>query len=490
MKNRKILVFMTICLLALSMSACGGNDKKEPQKETKKTSTGKKDTEKNGTEQVITTNLWELTYNEADGWIYNAEDDLTDREDLSELYIRIPEENDESEEYLYASILVSVENPYAFRNRLVADGFDEYEYEVNHAYDLTDIGGVDCVASEEAYSSYSIVRYLGRDEAAGTSVFIEIGGECADERVETLLSGLTMNLTDIGNEDGPWYWEGEPFSTTDHQAMVGTHTLTSTWIPFEDGLRTYEIFHHAIGVYGEVAYTLEDGILKQYAYDGATLSNGKEIALDEEYTNLSLDDNGTLWLSDGGGLIAVKDGVTTASYDDAQYVAMAPSGTWGISWFIDPECKKVTLNNGILSSEPITFNEIDMINTVLVDENNIYVCGSAADESGHKIFVYDQNGNYKLTLGGTEDSRLGSITFVTETENGFIGLDGNMRAVNLWSKDGTRIGTADDADLFGTTYPWFCGASKLDDGSLLVLMTEERADRSATELLAFKLSGF
>ena len=51
-------------------------------------------------------------------------------------------------------------------------------------------------------------------------------------------------------------------------------------------------------------------------------------------------------------------------------------------------------------------------------------------------------------------------------------------------------GEADDSDLFGTSYPWFCGGVKLADGSILAIMTEDRADESAQELVAFKLSGF
>ncbi len=34
---------------------------------------------------------------------------------------------------------------------------------------------------------------------------MEIIGEYEDERVDKLLSGLTIHLEDTGNEDGPWY---------------------------------------------------------------------------------------------------------------------------------------------------------------------------------------------------------------------------------------------------------------------------------------------
>lgn len=169
---------------------------------------------------------------------------------------------------------------------------------------------------------------------------------------------------------------------------------------------------------------------------------------------------------------------------------MHPSGTWGISWFSSSECEKITLSGGAVKTEPIVFKEVDLISHLLIDENHIYVTGSAADESGHKIFVYDTNGALQLTLADSDGSGMGSVTFVTETANGYLALDGNMREVVLWTKDGAYIGEADDSDLFGTSYPWFCGGAKLAIGSILAIMTEDRADESAMELVAFKLSGF
>lgn len=127
---------------------------------------------------------------------------------------------------------------------------------------------------------------------------------------------------------------------------------------------------------------------------------------------------------------------------------------------------------------------------VRVDENNIYVCASAADDSGHKVFVYNKDGVLQKTLCDAEGEGLGSITFVTQTENGYIGFDGNMRDVLLWDNNGTFIAEISDSDLFDTNYPWFCSSTVLSDGSILTLMTEEREDRSATELIVFQVKGF
>ena len=69
-------------------------------------------------------------------------------------------------------------------------------------------------------------------------------------------------------------------------------------------------------------------------------------------------------------------------------------------------------------------------------------------------------------------------------------MDGNMRDVVLWTEDGTWIGTIEDSDLFETDYPWFCGGALCADGSILVIMTEDRQDESAMELVAFLLETY
>ena len=66
----------------------------------------------------------------------------------------------------------------------------------------------------------------------------------------------------------------------------------------------------------------------------------------------------------------------------------------------------------------------------------------------------------------------------------------NMHEVVLWTADGTWIGAVTDEDIFGTSYPWFAAADMADDGSILVVMSDTRADESADEVLVFKLSGF
>lgn len=69
------------------------------------------------------------------------------------------------------------------------------------------------------------------------------------------------------------------------------------------------------------------------------------------------------------------------------------------------------------------------------------------------VFVYNVDGSLALTLVGKpigEPDNLGSVTAICETSNGFIALD----------------------------------------GSLLVGLSEERADESAAEFVVYSISGF
>ena len=481
----KLSCLSLAALMLFSLTACGNKGPKAPAP----TESSPQSSAEMKSPKAINTNLWDLTYDEADGWVYE-EEELYNKDDYASISMSIPKEGTDTSSIM-ADIYVSIDDAGDFRDYLTSYGFDEYEYAVNQAYDFTPVGGIDCLRAEGNYWGSPCLRYLSRVEGAGATVLIEIIGEYEDERVDKLLSGLKINLEDTGNEDGPWYWEGEPFSAQPRSAMVGTYTVSSQWLPISDCIVTKETFEHAAAVIGNQAFLLVDGALKRYDYDGTSLKFAEDIALDAEYEAIFADTTGTIWLSNFmEPLISWKDGAQTASYEGPNYVAMHPSGTWGISWFSGPECEKITLSGGAVATEPIVFKEVKLISHVLVDESHIYVSGSAADESGHKVFVYDTAGNLQVTLAASNGGSLGSVTFVTETANGYLALDGNMREVVLWTKDGTYIGAADDSDLFGTSYPWFCGGVKLADGSILAIMTEDRADESAMELVAFKLSGF
>lgn len=480
---KKLFVWLLVISVLFTFAACGGGTE-NPSPTSGNTPTPSGNTE--GLEELETAlfTVWfdasVLTYDE---------EDLYDDDDYAEITLGIPDEDD----YYTASIEIFAEIGDAenFRDYLYDYGFDLQEYAVNNSYETTQIGGVDCLTYEGTSWGDPFVCYFGRVENAGLTVRVKIVGEFEADTIDSVLENLQFVVEDTGNEDFPWPWDGEPFYAETAIQYVGEIEIESHFLPLADtGLLTRETFDHAIAVNGSKVYILGDGTLKQYAYGTDALTLESEIEVGDDFDNLQVSSDGTVWLSGfGEDLTAFRDGKQFAAYQDTDNVTMAPDGTWGISWFTSAECEKITVSGNQLTRTGITFSEVSIISHVMVDDSYIYVSGSAADESGHKVFIYDHNGTLKLTLADEDGEGLGSITFVAETTNGFVGLDGNMRDVIMWSADGAYLGDVSDGDLFETDYPWFCGGAQVDSETILVIMTEDRADQSAMELVAFELIG-
>ncbi len=489
---KKIFAIILAGIMIFSFVACGNEEKVD--KNDKNDKTDKVDTTKapsasgDAEASEINTMLFSLSYDDSI-WKY-YEDDMENEEDYCYVNLQILDPND-SEYYLIdAEIEVSIEEPYDFREDLVYYGFNQYEYEVNKSYETVKIGGVDLLKYDDGEDT---LVYFNRIEGAGATVCIEFDVEdITDSRIGELLKGLTFTFEDIGNEDGPWEWEGKAFSTDEHNVTAGAFTINSKFIPFEEYISTYDTFDHSIATIGEKIYILVDGEIRECQYDGSYLVFLRKIDLPEnDYEVVQATSDGSLWLSGSmNDILRMKDGVVINTYEDIYNLAMHPSGAWGVDYFTSSECKIVTFNGDKYTTTPITFKEADTIMNVCVDENNIYICASAADESGHKVFVYDKTGVLQKTLCNAEGEGLGSITFVTQTPNGYIGFDGNMRDVILWDNNGAFLAEISDGDLFDTSYPWFCSSTVFYDGSILTLMTDEREDKSATEVIVFQVKGF
>ena len=486
---KKLFAILLAGIMILSLVACGDENPDGPDN-SKPSSIGSSNSDDeilSGADSQIETTLFALTYDDS---VWNhIEDDLANDEDYCFANLQILDPEDPEYYLIDVKIEVSLDEPYDFREDLVYYGFDQYEYKVNNTYETVNVGGVDLLKYDDGDET---LVYFNRIEGAGATVYVDFDAvDIDDSRIEELLKGLTITLEDVGNVDGPWEWEGEAFSASDNIAMAGSYTVYSQWLPISECITTDETFDHAVAVVGSQAYILGDGTLKQYAYDGTSFAYEKDIAIAGDFDSIQSTEDGTIWISGFmEPLTSFKDGVQTGSYEGTDEVTMHPSGAWGISWFSGPECQKFTLSNGTLVASPITFAEVSTISSLHVDENYIYVCGFSADNSGHRVYVYNTDGALQMTLMDADGESLGSITYIAHTANGFLGLDGNMREVVLWGNDGAFIGTIDGSDLFGTEYPWFCGGTKLSDGGILVVMTEDRADKSAMELISFKLSGF
>lgn len=475
---KKLLAVLLALAMLFSFAACGDDTPDKPDN-TKQPSAN--------SDAAIEASLFTVDFN--GDWI-NIEDDFEDDEDGCTAVLQILDPEDNEYYLVEATISVEIDEPYDFREDLVYYGFNQYEYKENNAYETVKVGGVDLLKYDDGDDT---LVYFNRVEGANASVYVEFDAtDINDSRIQALLDGITFKLEDIGNEDGPWEWEGENFYADDTSVNAGAFTVATEFVPFEAPVTTFETFDHSVAAIGDRVYVLVDGVLSECHYDGAYLAFVQPIELPEDdYDRIEATADGTLWVSGGmNDILCIKNGSVVATYEDIDSLAIHPSGAWGVNYFTSNECEIVTFSGNAYTSTPVTFKEADTIMHLCVDENNIYVCANAADDSGHKVFIYNKDGVLQKTLCGAEGDGLGSVTFVTQTANGYIAFDGNMRDVLLWDNNGAFIEEISDGDLFATNYPWFCDSAVLDDGSIITIMTDERQDKSATELVAFIVRGF
>ena len=495
--TKKILALLLAVLMLTGLVGCNAPDDPvpgttDPAASTKGTDPGKENDPVQSEPPEIDENLtvhentfFTARYNEEDGWTL-AEDDIDMSEYGGSIDLRILDEDG------YTDQLVEVEayedDTEDFRYSMHSAGIDLKTY-ADGTCESKVISGILMAIYDRGDGEWYL---YGRDEAAGVSYTVYVSN-AEDPRVSAVLDNITFTASGTGNIDPPWPWEGDPFSGSTVSQTVGTYTLTAQFLPMGEPMVTYETFNHDIAVVGDKVYLLSDCALYQYAYDGASLTFVKEIPLDSEYEVLEKGADGNIILSSFMEPVIGHNGdAVQFSYEGPDNFTVAPGATWGISWFYSGEdCQLYSFHDGALTGSPFPFPEVDSISQVSIDNQYILVSGSAKADNEQYIFVYDYSGELQMQLGGEPDGfGLGSITYATSTSNGFLALDGNMREVVLWTADGTWIGAVDDGDLFGTGYPWIAAADIADDGSILVVMSDTRADESADEVLVFKLSGF
>ncbi|MGN0622072.1 MAG: hypothetical protein ACI4I9_09410, partial [Porcipelethomonas sp.] len=292
--------------------------------------------------------------------------------------------------------------------------------------------------------------------------------------------------------DAPYPWDGEPLITETGTADIGSYSLTAKQIIASESILPNDIFDNRVAVVGDTMYALSDYHLYIFKVNGTEAQLQETVELEEDYSHMSSDENGNVYISGFmGPLLVYRDGKQTDAPDVEDQFAVSRDGSFGVEYFTSPdEVSKVTINaDGTVSRDtlPIDTDIISMVSDVFITKDYILISGSAADESGHKLFVFDHSGKHLKTLADEEDGSLGSITGAVQTDNGILAVDGNMRSVILWDNDGKFIGEADDGDLFGTDYPWISGLNQTKNGKIYVSMVEERADNSWDEMIMFQL---
>ncbi|MDD4509459.1 MAG: hypothetical protein PHY23_00850 [Oscillospiraceae bacterium] len=482
MKIKNVWLAGCLVLAMVMLTACSGGKTGEgtqtsnPAQETKPSAEG----------TAVTTKLWTLTY--PDVWSYN-EEDTSDDDNYSKGVFRLEEKDAVLVE---AQIEVTKGSPDGYRDTLKGAGIDAYEMVENNAGDFVELGGVNCITARNPGGDR--LTYLGRVENAEATVKVVVTGEHADPKVAQLLDTLKFTLEDVGNTDPPWPWNGAPIAPeASYTAMVANYKINSQWVPLEEPLVVDDTFSGEIAAKGDTLWVLLDNTLREYSI-GEKLSLVWEKKLEDDYEKISVDQNGNLYVTGFmSPMLTLSGNEVVATNKDVDTAVMHPGGEWGVSFFYGSPSRKVTLNNHTATmSEWLPMDNVN-VNNVSISEHYIFVAGTNKETDNHGVWVYDASGNEKCVLGNKEygePDSLGSITQVVETAGGFIGFDGNMREILFWQTDGTYIGSLEDSELFGTNYPWISAAAVMKDGSVLVGMTEERADKSADEFIVFRLTGF
>lgn len=491
---KKLIAMLLALVIVLSLAACGGDEPsiKLPEvTEPGDTTAPEETTVPVETEPAVTLTVHENTlftvgYNEEEGWSLD-EGDITIYDDGGSVELKILDSNGNAE--VEVMIYAMEKHARTFRESMATHGIDMKGY-VDGTVETVEIGGMPML---EAPRGERGRFFFGRNEEAGIYCYISTY-EYDDPRVPALIENITFTAAGTDNIDPPWPWEGEPFNAGTSSQEVEGYTVTAEFLPMSERQITYDSMNHSVEVLGDKVFILSEmeKKLRQYTLAEGTLTLDKVIELDEEYSVVE-SSNGELVMSRTPGVpVIFHDGESvTKSYDGTVRLVLAPDGTWGIGSASSGEkAEKYTFTEDGMSKESFPFAEVKQVRYYNIDENYIYVAGTPLDSNDHTVFVYNHSGELQMTLGAEPDGmfKLGSITYMVKTANGFLGFDANFREVVLWANDGTWLGDIKGDVLFSTNYPWIMNADVMDDGSILVIMSEEREDQSAIEIIAYKVS--
>ena len=501
MRKKKWYLVSAVLTCAILMTACGQGKAMGETKQSTKKSTEKSE-EKAGESKFkdrknADLGLFKIYYPES--WQYDEEH--MQKEDG---YAQITFFDGKTREDSLHEVIVSAtnEDAYSFRKNLDAVGVKLNDY-ADGKMETSSIGNAEYTVITKNDAEGALYKY--RREQSGVSYSVNVNREKENEKVKALLEGIWLELKDEGKKDSPWPWEGEPFQPVLEQQMIGSYTIVPEYIPFEKPQEIFKIMDHKFYKQGEKLFHLLENHLDTYTYSTDCMQYLSTMELEKEYEYISADSGGMLYLSQGiFEVIGVKDGQKVLQTTVDGDLAMHPSGKWGISFWVNSDTQKITKQDGNLVAAPWILTGLNddasrkgpfsMLDDVEVTDKHILVAGKiAAEEDNTKIIVYDCDGKQLLELGGkdiSDQDNLGSITGMAETENGYVAIDGNMRKIQFWNKEGTHVGAIDAEAIFGTRYPWLEDMQLLEDGSILVMTTQKRNDESANELMLFRLTGF
>lgn len=402
-------------------------------------------------------------------------------------------------------IIASVEEVANYRNSidtLLAHANDAGK----DALDEKVIDGITFLCTEyEDYWLYA--EYAARIPEASITLSISVStSDQIDDVVADILNTIhfTYTIPDPPLEDPPMPEDGVPYQPATTALTVGEYELRADWLRTTESIVVRDEYNSSIAAIDDMVYILTGQKLRIFNHSDNTLSaTGEPTDLGDDYRRLSATRDGTLYITDGFyQALSYKDGIPEEFELDG-YLAISPDGQWGLYYWSSSDVKKITLTpDGMatktwvltdLSDDTARQGRFGSVDYIIITADNVFVAGSdATTEYATRVAMYDFDGNELAIFGSSDwldDSAIGSVTGIVQTNNGILVQDGFYNDFKLFAMDGAFLGKIDCDDLLGTDNPWPVALTASDNGAL-ALLAQKREDGSAIELLVFELTGF
>ena len=349
--------------------------------------------------------------------------------------------------------------------------------------------------------------YTARVPEAGITLDISIA---SPEELADVLPAIfdsiqfTYPIPDPPLSDPPLPEDGVAYTPLTATVSIGGFDVTATWLKPETPIVTLDSYDNSLAAIDNTVYVLSGQKLNIFNRDGVQLiPAGAPVKLDDTYRNLSVTWDGTLYITDGYYQGQIYKGGMLEPFDIDSYLAMSPEDQWGLSYWASYDVKKITFTPDGMATKSWALTGLDddatrkgrfnSVSYITITPDAVYVAGTDVTANNATIIAkYDFDGNELATFGSadwSDDSAFGSVEGIVQTDNGILVMDGLYGDFKLFASDGTFIGYIDCDTLLGTDYPWLTTLVASGNGAL-ALVSQEREDQSATELLVFEITGF
>lgn len=204
---------------------------------------------------------------------------------------------------------------------------------------------------------------------------------------------------------------------------------------------------------------------------GCSLSLDKSVGTNgglrgpREIATLSSANEGTVIASNGafdGTLIRNDKVVGPCSH---HYMAIHPSGAWGLGAFVGSDVEKFTVNGDKCTTAPWVLRNLGEdaarkgpfrnVNSISFGYGLALVGGILATERETRVVIgFDEAGTEQLRFGAEDvqsAGHFGWVHSVAECGGGFCVADGNYSRISVWTREGALIGAITMDRIFGTT---------------------------------------